>query len=346
MISFLISIQAAGFINTIYWSVPAYIIPMHQQSFVDLFPAVEKEIVLDLIGKCLSKDAVVSCDNPLRMSNDSDRLVISMLKDEDQICVFGQSEELSSGAVPRIEFENIIHRFMKTLKFSLKRNDSGYDASDRFQFDKIQNLNSELVNTRRMLEKTNAQLQIVNRDLNNRLVKDALTGLVSRYQYRSEIEFMIAGNPGTMGVFTFMDIDDFKAVNDGNGHATGDSYLVGFSDRLKSLPVDKTVKMRISGDEFGLFTYGLRDAGTSAIQSIWDQIEEHVLRQPIDVGGKCLPVSVSAGMAIYGVDTMEIYELIEFADYAMYCAKRDGKRGYRIFSRADYEMEKKPAGEG
>jgi diguanylate cyclase (GGDEF)-like protein len=340
MISFLISIRPTGVINTIYWSVPTYVIPMHQQSFVDLFPVGEKEAVLGLIGKCMSQDAVVASETGMRMNGDSARVVISLLKAEDQICVFAQSEELSGGAASRVEFENIIHRFMKTLKFSLKRNDSGYDAADRFQFDKMQSLNSELVNTRRMLEKTNAQLQSVNRDLNNRLVKDALTGLVSRYQYRSEIELMIAGNPGTVGVFTFMDIDDFKKVNDGNGHAAGDNYLIGFADRLKRLPVDNTIKMRISGDEFGLFTYGLRDAGTQALQAIWDQIDTHVLHQPIDVGEKSLPISVSAGMAVYGIDTREIYELIEFADYAMYCAKRAGKRGYRVFSRTEYEMKK------
>lgn len=91
------------------------------------------------------------------------------------------------------------------------------------QFGKIQTLNNELINTRRLLEKANAQLNTLNETLNNRLVKDALTGLVSRYQYRAEMEFFIAKNPGKPGVFTFMDItlDNFKGVNDNYGHGAG-----------------------------------------------------------------------------------------------------------------------------
>lgn len=340
MVSFLITIHPDGDIHRIYWSVPVYIVPMHQSSFVDLFHAGEKDAVLGLIERCMNQDAVVVSETGLRMNNEDARIMISLLRVEDQVCVFAQSEGLSFGDAFRTESRETIHRFMKIMKSTLTWSDSGYDSSARFQLDKIQILNSELVNTKRTMEKLNAQLKKANADLSNRLVKDHLTGLVSRYQYRAEMELVIATNPGTLGVFTFLDIDNFKAVNDAFGHAAGDSYLIEFADRLKRLQIDNTVKMRISGDEFGLFTYGLREAGASTFQAIWDQIAGHVLCNPIDVGETHLPVSVSAGMSVFGMDTGEIYELIDFADYAMYCAKKNGKHGYQVFSKVSYDKAK------
>jgi GGDEF domain-containing protein len=84
----------------------------------------------------------------------------------------------------------------------------------------------------------------------------------------------------------------------------------------------------------------LREAGASTFQAIWDQIEGHVLCNPIEVGGERLPVSVSAGMSVFGMDTGEIYELIDFADYAMYCAKKNCKHGYQVFSKVNYVKAK------
>ncbi|MFA6783922.1 MAG: diguanylate cyclase, partial [Sphaerochaeta sp.] len=124
-------------------------------------------------------------------------------------------------------------------------------------FEQIQLLNNELVNAQRKLQKANIQLKHLNEELNNRLVKDPLTSLVRCYQYRSEIDRTISLQPKMLGLFAFIDIDDFKHINDTLGHAAGDQYLMEFARRLQSLDFGMaTICMRIAGDEFGLYLHG------------------------------------------------------------------------------------------
>jgi diguanylate cyclase (GGDEF)-like protein len=340
MISFLAVIDRAGKIHEVIWSDPAYIVSMHHPSFFQLFPDSEMEALLAAIGKCASGGHAARARVVIGTSGREAGIDLYMLPMDMRLLVLAvEAEELpGNGGKAR---EAIIHKFMETIKGYSLNSAFHNNKSTNLQFEGIQTLNNELTNTRRLLEKANAQLILFNNDLNNRLVRDALTGLVSRYQYRAEIEFFIAENPGKLGIFTFIDIDDFKQVNDRYGHAAGDAYLVEFARRLKNLPIEKSVKMRISGDEFGLFSYGLDQAGIAETAGQWQKIKEHVLSRPIDIDGQNLPITISAGMAVYGVDTAEIYELIEYADAAMYVAKKGGKNGYRVFSKEACRQEDK-----
>ncbi|NCB40999.1 MAG: GGDEF domain-containing protein [Clostridia bacterium] len=180
----------------------------------------------------------------------------------------------------------------------------------------------------------------MNNVLHNRLVKDALTGLVSRYQYSEEMKIKISQNPNMYGVFTFIDIDDFKSVNDIYGHGVGDAYLIGFANRLMALPVENMIHMRIGGDEFGLFSYGLSEVDSVYVNSLWETIKRTVLSKPLEIDGKQMKISISAGMAVYGKDTENIYELIDFADAAMYHAKKSGKDQMRLFIKSTDVPEK------
>ena len=211
--------------------------------------------------------------------------------------------------------------------------------SARVQFERIQGLNNELLNTRRNLEKANARLNLLNAELNNRLVKDALTGLISRYQFREEMEWAISSKQGK-GIFAFLDIDNFKAVNDTYGHQAGDDYLVEFARRMDNLALDNCLKIRIAGDEFGLFYYGLEKAEEDEIDFLWNKVQAGILSKPILLGEKELPIGLSAGFAIYDRDTANLFELVEFADYAMYRAKNSGKNCFRVFNREEYLQEK------
>ena len=338
MISFLICIDGDGIVNDINWSIPAYLVPMRSSSFVELFPAEEKKIVLDLIKRSMEEEDLLQSDQPLHLNNLTPRVRLSLLKADDQILVFAAEDVESIDEHCKREFSGIACKFMQTIRAYFKSNAVHNKESIGYQFDRIQILNNDLVNTRRMLEKTNSQLNRLNQDLNNRLVKDALTGLVSRYQYRAEIDLMISADPGKLGIFTFIDIDEFKKINDCYGHAAGDLYLVEFAERLKSLPMDNTLKMRIAGDEFGIFTYGLNQVEDAEVRAIWNQIKDYVLTKPFVINGSILSFSVCAGMAVYGVDTTEIYEIIEFADFAMYQAKESGKNRYQRFDQDQYKL--------
>lgn len=335
MISFLISIDRSGVINEIIWSDPAYVVSKHHDTLFLLFDEEERPGIFAAITELGSdKDAykTISADSKSLKC----QIRLFLLSADEKILVFGADSMASGSEECRQSQEIIIYMFMKTVKSFSNSLVFHNNTATSLQFDKIQSLNNELINTKRLLEKTNAQMNILNMDLNNRLVKDALTGLVSRYQYRAEIRSLIAANPGKYGIFTFLDIDDFKAVNDSYGHAAGDKYLTAFAERLKKLPIENTIRMRIAGDEFGLFTYGLEKETAPQMKEIWEQINSCVLSRPIEFDGYTLPIAISAGMAVFGVDTAEIYDLIEYADFAMYIAKKSGKNRYHTFEKNEY----------
>lgn len=227
------------------------------------------------------------------------------------------------------DYINLMRSEFRNLIRSLKN-----DGDD--QLEEFHALNNELINTKRLLQKSNAKLSALNTTLEGRLVKDALTGLVSRYQYWTEIEKMIQNHSNQFGVFVFIDLDGFKSVNDTFGHSAGDQFLVEFGKRLNSIEIKENIKIRIAGDEFALYIHGYDSIDHDCIEAIWEKISARVLYGPIEVNGIMIPVSVSCGMAVFGKDTNSIGQLIEYADFAMYQSKKSGKGRYTLFNQSEY----------
>lgn len=227
------------------------------------------------------------------------------------------------------DYINLMRSEFRNLIRSLKN-----DGDD--QLEEFHALNNELINTKRLLQKSNAKLSALNTTLEGRLVKDALTGLVSRYQYWTEIEKMIQNHSNQFGVFVFIDLDGFKSVNDTFGHSAGDQFLVEFGKRLNSIEIKENIKIRIAGDEFALYIHGYDSIDHDCIEAIWEKVSARVLYGPIEVNGIMIPVSVSCGMAVFGKDTNSIGQLIEYADFAMYQSKKSGKGRYTLFNQSEY----------
>lgn len=227
------------------------------------------------------------------------------------------------------DYINLMRSEFRNLIRSLKN-----DGDD--QLEEFHALNNELINTKRLLQKSNAKLSALNATLEGRLVKDALTGLVSRYQYWTEIEKMIQNHSNQFGVFVFIDLDGFKSVNDTFGHSAGDQFLVEFGKRLNSIEIKENIKIRIAGDEFALYIHGYDSIDHDCIEAIWEKVSARVLYGPIEVNGIMIPVSVSCGIAVFGKDTNSIGQLIEYADFAMYQSKKSGKGRYTLFNQSEY----------
>ncbi len=213
---------------------------------------------------------------------------------------------------------------------------SGIDKEDySFIYNSIQKLNNDLLNKTRETEKLNSQLNRVNSILNSRLVKDPLTGLISRYQYSDEIDLAIKKNPNAYGIFCFIDIDKFKDVNDEYGHSIGDLYLVEFAKRLKSLNYPNSIKMRIAGDEFGLYIPNIHDVDELTIKQVAINIHDS-LCFPIEISNLKLNLNFSLGISIYNKDTSDVHLLIDYADFAMYRTKKNPETFYEIFCLEEY----------
>jgi diguanylate cyclase (GGDEF)-like protein len=126
----------------------------------------------------------------------------------------------------------------------------------------------------------------------------------------------------------FLDLDNFKAINDSLGHAAGDKLLVAVADRLQDCLRNSDTAARLGGDEFGVLIESVTHFGEAV--TIAERILE-VFRQPFSIEGNEVYVGASIGIAAGSTDTQGSEELLRNADLAMYLAKSTGKGNYVVF---------------
>jgi diguanylate cyclase (GGDEF)-like protein len=126
----------------------------------------------------------------------------------------------------------------------------------------------------------------------------------------------------------FLDLDNFKTINDSLGHAVGDALLKEIASRLGDCVRETDTISRQGGDEFLMVLAELR--GTDAITPVLLKIRER-LQAPFEFEGHELSTSASVGIAIYPDDGQDFDTLLKKADTAMYRAKDSGRNGYRFF---------------
>ncbi|HET7887121.1 MAG TPA: EAL domain-containing protein [Bradyrhizobium sp.] len=158
---------------------------------------------------------------------------------------------------------------------------------------------------------------------------DTLTGLPNRARLRHMISEAIgSASEGKKFALAFLDIDNFKDVNDSLGHAAGDEMLVEFAQRLHMQVQASDVLGRLGGDEFVIL---LPDRDAAAASLVASRIME-ALAVPLKLGAKQVPLSASMGISIYPDNATDLDTLIQQADVAMYRAKQAGRATYRFFS--------------
>jgi diguanylate cyclase (GGDEF)-like protein/PAS domain S-box-containing protein len=158
---------------------------------------------------------------------------------------------------------------------------------------------------------------------------DMLTGLPNRARLRHLIsEAVLACPDGQHVALAFLDVDNFKDVNDTLGHSAGDELLVEFAQRLRGQIQPGDVLGRLGGDEF-VVVLPNRDATEASLAA--SRIIEG-LHTPVRIGTRQVPMSASMGISIYPDNTADIDTLIQQADAAMYKAKQAGRSTYRFFS--------------
>jgi diguanylate cyclase (GGDEF)-like protein/PAS domain S-box-containing protein len=160
---------------------------------------------------------------------------------------------------------------------------------------------------------------------------DPLTGLANQALFRDRVEHAttrLARHSGQLAVL-FIDLDDFKTVNDSLGHSAGDDLLRIAGERLTSCVRPGDTAARLGGDEFAVLLDDLDD------QSVANQIAERIivaLREPVVLGSKQMSATASVGIAFGTVGALAD-EMLRNADLAMYTAKGSGKNCVRVFAR-------------
>jgi diguanylate cyclase (GGDEF)-like protein len=161
---------------------------------------------------------------------------------------------------------------------------------------------------------------------------DALTDLPNRVLFREQIERELGkAASGQQFALLYIDIDEFKGINDSLGHHVGDELLKAVAASLKNCAKSGDLIARLGGDEFAVIQTDV--SGRAEVEEFVVRIYEAV-RQPYQCLGHHLSTDASIGIALAPEDGTELDQLIKHADLAMYAAKAEGRRIHRFFEPA------------
>ena len=161
--------------------------------------------------------------------------------------------------------------------------------------------------------------------------RDSLTGAANRRSFQASLERVIeegTGGSSRVAAVLFIDLDDFKIVNDTLGHAAGDELLVAVTHRISSIVRDGDMVARLGGDEFAVMTEDhpdLRRARSMAERLVRE------LRAPYQLGSHEVRISASIGIASAKDAVDGAVDMVRNADVAMYMVKAGGKAGFAVF---------------
>lgn len=162
--------------------------------------------------------------------------------------------------------------------------------------------------------------------------RDALTGAANRRMFQVSLERVLADRSAdgraAITAVLFIDLDDFKVVNDSLGHAAGDALLQAVTERISASVREGDLVARLGGDEFAILTQDAPDLKRAVAMA--ERLTRE-LRTPYQLGEHQVAVTASIGIASARDTTESAADVVRNADVAMYMAKANGKAGFAIF---------------
>ncbi|MBY5993617.1 putative bifunctional diguanylate cyclase/phosphodiesterase [Ferrimonas balearica] len=201
----------------------------------------------------------------------------------------------------------------------------------RWARDELDQLESTTLEVASQLERLEGDVDRYTNELQRMAMMDALTGLPNRAMFHHELAKALAsiGRTDEQIALLFLDLDEFKRVNDTLGHDIGDELLKTVANRLQKSIRNMDTVCRLGGDEFTIIVRGLESE--SDIHRIIHQIFTS-LQQPVQLGRHTLIITTSIGVVFCDNPMMRPEELLKRADLAMYQAKQAGRSNYRVFN--------------
>jgi diguanylate cyclase (GGDEF)-like protein len=168
-----------------------------------------------------------------------------------------------------------------------------------------------------------SQQKRLERELSHQAFHDSLTGLANQALFRDRVDHALvrSARHGTRVGVLFLDLDNFKTVNDSLGHTAGDELLVAVAERLRASLRATDTAARLGGDEFAVLVEDLEN--DEEVTNTAERIKD-ALQQPFVPGGREIFISASIGIA-FGSSGSSSDQLLRNGDLAMYTAKREGK---------------------
>jgi diguanylate cyclase (GGDEF)-like protein len=217
----------------------------------------------------------------------------------------------------------MIGTIMLANRFGIER---GYTPDDLRLLEVLAN-NASVALQYDRLEQAVVQLRSLQDQLRHQAYHDSLTDLPNRFLFMERVKEELAIGDDGIAVL-FIDVDDFKVVNDSLGHEVGDELLVSVAGRLRHSVRPQDVVARLGGDEFAVL---LPDAGRTGAQA--RTVAARILQgfaMPVHAGSELVAVHLSIGIAD-SARSRDADELIRNADLAMYQAKSKGKSRFEVF---------------
>jgi diguanylate cyclase (GGDEF)-like protein len=213
-------------------------------------------------------------------------------------------------------------------KFAYVREILAQSNRKRWFKDEIDILDSSEINVSLQLESMQEQIQNHNKELQKLVLFDTLTGLATRRSLLDEIQICLNKENSSFSLL-FLDLDNFKRINDSLGHHCGDELLKIVGKRLQSCVRGGDLVSRLGGDEFCILIREIRHQGDGSI--IANNVL-NVLRNPLRLQSTEVIVSASIGIVSSPEDGLNTEELLQKADLAMYRAKALGRNKYQLFN--------------
>lgn len=228
---------------------------------------------------------------------------------------FGRPDDVPSSLVPFVQAVNEVYHQA--------------DEDRRFLERTMDNASRELMTRQQRLEEALARSRETEKQLAHQALHDSLTGLPNRVLFHDRIEHALTRSPrqNSQVAVLFIDLDDFKNVNDTFGHAVGDKLLCATADRLRPMVRTSDTCARLGGDEFAIV---LEDTNsTESAKAVAERVLT-ALRSTFTLDEQQVFVGASVGIAMANQGE-SAEELMRNADLAMYMAKTGGKHRAVVF---------------
>lgn len=209
------------------------------------------------------------------------------------------------------------------LQMSYQELESTYEELTALQDELLEQYN-KVVENQVLLQKSEEKYRLL-------AYNDVLSGLPNRLSLSRELKKFIKENAGGHAALFFLDIDNFKYINDTMGHTFGDELLVKAGERLLGLSDERSKHFRFGGDEFVILFKDI-DGKDEVIKYAESLVQG--FKEPFQLNASVVHISTSIGIARYPENGMNAEELLKNADIAMYKAKEAGKGTYVIYGQA------------
>ncbi|NLL47518.1 MAG: EAL domain-containing protein [Firmicutes bacterium] len=170
------------------------------------------------------------------------------------------------------------------------------------------------------------KLAEANAKLRHLALHDSLTGLPNRIALHEELGALLS-DPKAHGALLFLDVDNFKYVNDSLGHAVGDELLSNLAERLKTYLPKDWVLFRLGGDEYVLLA---KDSHEAEVMAFVDALPQ-AMSYPFELSNTVVHISISMGITFYPAHGSDPETLLKHADTAMYRAKEQMSNSFVVF---------------